>query len=150
MNAPRVTAVASLMLALLAVPLGSFAGAQEETYFYISGHVLDRQKGTAVGGAIISLGSKTVVSFDDGYYNMSLTQGIYAVNITSPTYKTYTGVVDLTGNMTVDFELEKRAAASTCPVTGLVTAVPLAALGLAVAVERGHRRKRGDGLRAVG
>ena len=145
MNAPRIAAMASLILALLAFQLGQFAAAQEQTYFYISGHVLDREKGTAVAGAIISLGTKTVVSFDDGYYNMSLPEGIFAVNITSAVHKTYTGVVNLTGNMTVDFELEKRAVASTCPVTGVVTAVPLAALGLAFAAGKGRLRNMGTG-----
>lgn len=145
MQMPRIVPIAALLLALLGFQTMNMAAAQEQEDCHISGRILDKKDGTAVGGAIISMGSKMSVSFDDGYYNMSLPPGTYDVNITSPRYKTYAGQVNLTGNMTMDFELEKRPAASTCPTTGLVMAVPLAAVGLAASVGRTRRPGRGNG-----
>lgn len=138
---------AVLLMAFFALQLGGTAQGQETPYYYVSGHIRDSKSSGPVGGAIITAANRDIgvekktVSFDDGYYNMSLQAGSYAVNITATTYKTYTGTVNLTGNMTLDFELEKRPVAPTCAVTGAVMAVPLAALGMAAVFER--RRWRG-------
>jgi len=145
MHMQRIVWISALLLALLCLQTVNMAAAQEQEDCHLSGRILDKSDKTAVGGAIISMGSKMSVSFDDGYYNMSLPAGTYYVNITSPRYKTFTGVVNLTGNMTMDFELEKRPAASACPTTGLVMAVPLAALGLAASAGRSRRPGRAGG-----
>jgi hypothetical protein len=140
-------AAAVLLTAFFALQLGGPAQGQETPYCYVSGRILDSKSSGAIGGAIITVANRDIgvekkaVSFDDGYYNMSLQAGLYAMNITATTYKTYTGTVNLTGNMTLDFQLEKRPVASTCAVTGAVMAVPLAALGMAAVLER--RRWRG-------
>ena len=145
MRMRRTVGMVTLLLALMCLQIAGTAAAQDEQDCHLSGHILDKKDGTAVGGAMISLGSKMSVSFDDGYYNMSLPPGMYAVNITSPRYNTYTGVVNLTGNMSMDFELEKRPAASTCSTTGLVMAAPLAALVLAASTGKARLRKRPQG-----
>jgi len=145
MRIPTAATMAALIAGLLFLMTVSMAAAQEQEDCHLSGRILDKKDGAAVGGAIISMGSKMSVSFDDGYYNMSLPPGIYDVNITSPQYKTYTGVVNLTGNMTLDFELEKRPAASSCSTTGIVMAAPMAAMVLAFGAGRKGLRERPGG-----
>jgi len=140
----RFALMALMPMALLMLWQGNLACAQDVEDCHLQGHILDKKDGAPVGGAIISMGSKMSVSFDDGYYNMTLPPGIYGVNITSPRYNTYTGVVNLTGNMTLDFELEKRPAESSCQTTGLVMVAPLFAAGLGAAVD-GNRRRRTAG-----
>jgi hypothetical protein len=51
-------------------------------------------------------------------------------------------VLNLTGNMTMDFELEKRPTTSTCSTTGIVMAAPLAALVLGASTGKARLRKR--------
>ena len=145
MRMRRTVSMAVLLLALMCLQMVEPAAAQDEEDCHLSGHILDKKDGTAVGGAIISMGSKMSVSFDDGYYNMTLPPGMYAVNITSPRYNTYSGMVNLTGNMSMDFELEKRPATSTCSTTGLVMAAPLVALALAASAGKARLRKRPKG-----
>jgi hypothetical protein len=145
MRMRRTVSMAVLLLALMCLQMVEPAAAQDEEDCHLSGRILDKKDGSAVGGAMISMGSKMSVSFDDGYYNMSLPPGTYDVNITSPQYKTYTGVVNLTGNMTLDFEVEKRPAASDCSTTGIVMVAPLAAMVLAVGAGRKGLRKRPGG-----
>jgi hypothetical protein len=141
MKTKRIALMALMPMALLLILQGNIVSAQDAEDCHLQGHILDKKDGAPVGGAIISMGSKMSVSFDDGYYNMTLPPGTYDVNITSPRYNTYTGVVNLTGNMTLDFELEKRPAGSSCQTTGLVMALPLAAVGLAVPARRLSGRK---------
>ena len=136
--------IALVPFALLAVFSGNIAAARDDGFCHLQGHILEKGGGSPVGGAIIEMGSKMSVSFDDGYYNMTLPQGTYGVNITSPRYKTYTGVVNLTANMTLDFELEKRPTESSCQTAGIVMAMPLAAVGLAAS----NRLVRGPGKRS--
>jgi len=127
---------AALLMTLLASVLGTAAQAQDGPYYYLSGHITDKQSAKPVGGAQVEMDPRTgenpkiVVSFDDGYYNMSLPPGVYAAKITAPGFKTYTGTVNLTGNVTIDFTLTKSSS-SACNVTGVVMVAPLAALGMA-------------------
>jgi hypothetical protein len=145
LHMPRIATMAVLLGALLFLLTAGTAAAQDQEDCHLSGHILDKKDRTAVGGAIISMGSKMSVSFDDGYYNMTLPPGLYGVNITSPRYNTYSGVVNLTGNMTLDFELAKRPTASTCSTTGIVMVAPLAAMVLAVSAGRKPLKKRPGG-----
>jgi len=142
MKMVKIALAALVALAFLALCLGNTAAAQDGDLCHLQGHILDKKDGSFVGGAIISMGSKMSVSFDDGYYNMTLPPGTYGLNITSPRYRTYTGEVNLTGNMTLDFELERRPTESSCQTSGLVMALPLAAVGIAASAGKSRGRSK--------
>jgi hypothetical protein len=129
-------------LVALAIVLPATASGTE--YFHLSGYVRDEGTRSAIGGAIVEVGVpqaegyKQTVSFDDGYYNMTLPAGSQPVSVNASGYKTYSGTVNITANMSLDFDLAKSSTASGCSGTGIVMAIPLGTLCLMALL-----RKRG-------
>lgn len=136
---------AALLVTILASIPGTGVQAQDGPYYYLSGHITDKQSSKPVGGAQVEMdpgtgeNPKMVVSFDDGYYNMSLPPGLYTVKITASGFKAYTGTVNHTGNVTIDFSLT-RSSSSACNISGVVMVAPMAALGLAAVAGRTRRQ----------
>jgi len=118
------------------------ATASGTEYFHLSGYIRDESTRHAIGGAIIEVGVpqtadyKQTVSFDDGYYNMTLPAGSQPVSVNASGYKTYSGTVNITANMTLDFDLTKSSTASGCAGSGIVMAIPLGTVCLMAVLRR--------------
>jgi hypothetical protein len=106
------------------------AATAEDVYYSISGKVTDAGSGKAVPGAQVTVGTKTMVSDDAGFFKLDMPPGNYTVELSAIGYWKYTGNVSLTENLTRDFELKKKPDTSTCGTIWAVLAIPLAAVAL--------------------
>lgn len=120
-----------LACALVLVGGASLARADDTVYYTVSGKVLDKSSGGPISGAQVTIGTKTMVSDDAGFYRMDLLPGDYAIEVSASGYSKYTGNISLYSNKTVDFQLKKVPATGFCDVIWLALAMPLAGIALA-------------------
>jgi hypothetical protein len=126
MKTAMALAGACALLALCALP----AATAEDVYYSISGKVTDAGSGKAVSGAQVTLGTKTMVSDDSGFFKLDMPPGNYTVEVSADGYWKYSGNVSLTENLTRDFALKQKADTTTCSTIWAVLAIPLAAVAL--------------------
>jgi hypothetical protein len=133
-------AALSLIAACAFVLLGALPAAQAEdiVYYSVSGKVLEAGTQKAISGAQVTVGTKTMVSDDLGFFKLDLLPGEYTVEVTADGYWKYSGNITLSGNLSKDFELKKMPDTSTCGVIWMALAIPLVAV--AAAGWRGRKR----------
>ncbi len=127
----RAAIVLFLAGAFLAVTAMSTARADDTIYYTVSGKVLAKSTGNPVSGAQVTIGTKTMVSDDAGFYRMDLLPGDYAIEVSAPGYSKYVGNISLYSNMSRDFELKTAPAPGPCDVVWMALAMPLATIALA-------------------
>lgn len=128
---PVVLAAAALVLLTLP-PLSS----ADDQYVSFSGKVLESGTGKAISGAQVTVGTKTMVSDDSGFFKLDMPPGNYTVAVTADGYWNYTGNITLSENVTRDIELKKRADIAACGVIWAALGIPVAAVAMA-----GRRRR---------
>jgi hypothetical protein len=138
MKAALPLAVACAFALLGALPA---ALAEDTTYYSISGKVLEAGTGKAISGAQVTVGTKTMVSDDSGFFKLDMPPGEYTVGVTADGFWKYSGNITLSENITKDFELKKKPDTSTCGVIWMALAIPL--MAIAAAGWRGKRRPQG-------
>lgn len=115
--------------------------AEDAVYYSISGKVLEAGTGKAVSGAQVTVGTKTMVSDDSGFFKLDMLPGDYTVGVTADGYWNYSGNITLSGNITKDFELKKKPDTTACGAIWMFLTVPLVAA--AASGRRGKRRLQG-------
>ena len=126
-NAPALALLAFTVLLLAAC---GTARSDDAAYYSISGKVLVAGTQTAVSGAQVTVGTKTMVSDDSGFFKLDMPPGNYTVEVSADGYWKYTGNVSVTDNLTRDFELKKKPDATACGTIWAVLVIPLAAVAL--------------------
>jgi opacity protein-like surface antigen len=116
------------------------APAEDTVYYTISGKVLEAGTGKAVSGAQVTVGTKTMVSDDSGFFRLDMLAGDYTIGVTADGYWNYSGNITLSGNITKDLELKKKPDTGACGVIWMALAIPLSAV--AVAGWRGRTRSQ--------
>ncbi len=114
------------------------ASAEDTVYYSISGKVLEAGNGKAISGAQVTVGTKTMVSDDAGFFKLDMLPGDHTVTVTADGYWKYAGNITLSGNITKDIELKKKPDTGACGVIWMALGVPLSAV--AVAGWRGRKR----------
>ena len=132
-NAFAIAGACALVM-LCALP----AAAAGDDYYSLSGKVLESGTGKAILGAQVTVGTKTMVSDDAGFFKLDMPPGNYTVAITADGYWNYSGNVSLFENITRDFQLKKKPDAAACSAIWVLAGVPLSSVGLA-----GARRRAG-------
>lgn len=107
------------------------AAPAEDVYFSLSGKVLESGTGKAISGAQVTVGTKTMVSDDAGFFKLDMPPGNYTVEITADGYWKYSGNVSIAENLTRDFQLKKRPDATACSAIWALSGIPLSAVALA-------------------
>jgi uncharacterized membrane protein len=100
--------------------------------------VLEAGTGAAISGAQVTVGTKTVVSDDAGFFKLDLPPGNYTVTVTADGHWDYNGSISLSDNLTRDLELKKRPDATACGAIWAVAGIPLAVVALVVLRGRGQ------------
>jgi hypothetical protein len=103
----------------------------EDVYYSLSGKVLESGTGKAISGAQVTIGTKTMVSDDAGFFKLDMPPGNYTVRVAADGYWNFTGNVSLQENLTRDFELKKKPDATACNVVWALACIPLSAVALA-------------------
>lgn len=136
-------AVLSLLAACAVLLAGTLpvSRAEDDVYYSLSGKVLEAASDKVIAGAQVTVGTKTMVSDDAGFFKLDLLPGNYTFEVTADGYWKYSGNLTISGNLTRDFELKKKPDSSACGVIWMALAVPL--LGVAAAGWRGRRRPQG-------
>jgi len=126
-------AAVPLVVACAFVLLGALPAAlAEDTVFYsISGKVLEAGTGKAISGAQVTVGTKTMVSDDAGFFKLDLLPGNYSVEVTADGYWKFSGNLSLEGNLSRDFELKKKPDTGACGVIWMALGIPVVAIALA-------------------
>ena len=117
------------------------AQAEDTVYYSISGKVLEAGTQKAISGAQVTVGTKTMVSDDAGFFKLDLLPGEYTVEVTADGFWKYSGNLSLSGNLTRDFELKKKPDTSACGVIWMALGIPL--MAVAAAGWRGKKRPQG-------
>jgi len=127
MGSPALPILAFAFLLLAAC--GS-AQAEDTVYYSISGKVLESGTTKVISGAQVTVGTKTMVSDDAGFFKLDMPPGNYTVGVSADGYWKYSGNLSLSGNITRDFELKKKPDATACGAIWVVVGIPIAAVAL--------------------
>ena len=125
-NALAVAGACALLL-LCVLP----AAPAEDVYYSFQGKVLESGTGKAISGAQVTVGTKTMVSDDAGFFKLDMPPGNYTVGITADGYWNYSGNVFIAENLTRDFQLKKRPDTTACSAIWALSGIPLSAVALA-------------------
>ena len=123
-------APAPLLLAVTFLLLAAFGTAQAEDtgYHSISGKVLESGTTKVISGAQVTVGTKTMVSDDAGFFKLDMPPGNYTVEVSADGYWKYSGNLSVSGNITRDFELKKKPDTTACGAIWAVIGIPVAAV----------------------
>jgi hypothetical protein len=135
-NALAVAGACALLL-LCVLP----AAPAEDVYFSLQGRVLESGTGKAISGAQVTVGTKSMVSDDAGFFKLDMPPGNYTVQVTADGYWNFSGNVSLFENTTRDFQLKKRPDATACSAIWALAGIPAAAVGAAGLRRRGGARR---------
>ncbi len=117
---------ACALVLLCALP----AATAGDVYYSVSGKVLESGTGKVISGAQVTVGTKTMVSDDAGFFKLDMPPGNYTVTVTADGYWNYTTTLSLSENLSRDFQLKKRPDATACGAIWAALGIPLAAVAL--------------------
>jgi len=124
----RAVSVLVAACALAALGLLPFAQAEDTGYHSISGKVLESGTTKVISGAQVTVGTKTMVSDDAGFFKLDMPPGNYTVEVSADGYWKYSGNLSVSGNITRDFELKKKPDTTACGAIWAVVGIPIAAV----------------------